>query len=525
MAMCQTPIINQYEQSALGMPTEVESATQSTVRGEAELDMLVHAGRNFRSGNGVNRLLPTMSQESREEGYGSSIFRSAAHEQSLSTQTLGSLFEWVPSTVMLENLFEPARSTPNVRYSINDAPQPTRAQSARRNSGEMMEHRSDDGLLRTVRTAHLPGLCESPAQTRPGQLRSRLDGLSRHDMAESASLRQCHNGAHDIVGGSQEYNGIHNNSIPAEATGLNPTADESLSFKHVLYKQTRVAPMEDRSMATPQGHHSSSLSYGQQRYPTSISGLRDPQKVAQWSTVPAAFVTGPYPYNRRSRDLAAFLRSRLSSNQRSRAAKALTSIERSSSRLFGNLGFDDLTFAEECFQRALRVHQDFIKRCNTPNVICRRTGEIAAVNNAFLRLTRQPHAVLVGNTRVSVVDVERNNMVDKTHAGSVFLVELMDAKSIVQFYEDMAHAAVSDSSCVSGRPVTVTRPGLGPRVIRNDHIMGANRSRHKVPTDKNKPRMIEWRQPEETVRCMMSWTVKKDIFGMPFLLVLNVSSE
>ncbi|OJD10558.1 hypothetical protein AJ78_08469 [Emergomyces pasteurianus Ep9510] len=191
-------------------------------------------------------------------------------------------------------------------------------------------------------------------------------------------------------------------------------------------------------------------------------------------------VKEPYSYTSGFHSLTAFIQRRFSPQKTLQIAKALASIRPSFIATTKTLNQDDLVFMEKCFQRTLWEYEDFINACGTPTIVCRRTGEIAAVGKEFSILTGWKKEVLLGkepnlnintggsslssasSTRGSGTYTPRNNNNYSSNSSStgmdphtgmptggrtqpVFLAELLDDDSVIEFYEDFAKLAFGDS--------------------------------------------------------------------------------
>jgi hypothetical protein len=121
---------------------------------------------------------------------------------------------------------------------------------------------------------------------------------------------------------------------------------------------------------------------------------------------------------------------------------------------------------EKCFQRTLYEYEDFINAVGTPTIVCRRTGEVAAVGKEFSILTGWKKDVLLGkepnlNVNTGGTSGPGSNTASlraprypelKNREGDgipraqpVFLAELLDDDSVMEFYEDFAKLAFGDS--------------------------------------------------------------------------------
>ena len=207
--------------------------------------------------------------------------------------------------------------------------------------------------------------------------------------------------------------------------------------------------------------------------PASVLGKRTRDPSSIYDTVHE-----PYSYTTGFHSLTAFLQRRFSANKTLRIAKALASIRPSFISCTKTLGRQDLIFMEKCFQRTLFEYEHFMIDCATPTVVCRRTGEIAASNQEFTMLTGWRKNVLLGKEPNLNINTGRSNSEGGGSSGPgsvgntgraglstprmrplgladtqikegrpqpVFLAELLDDDSVIEFYEDFARLAFGDS--------------------------------------------------------------------------------
>ncbi|KAK4549488.1 hypothetical protein LTR36_006485 [Oleoguttula mirabilis] len=263
-------------------------------------------------------------------------------------------------------------------------------------------------------------------------------------------------------------------------------------------------------------------------------------------------VQAPYSYTQGFHALTAFLQKRFPSKKVLAIAKALATIRPSFISCNQNLNRDDLIFMEKCFQRTLCEYEDFVNHYGTPTIICRRTGEIAAVSKEFSLVTGWRRDVLLGKEPNLNVNTGANSSGTRTGSSSrgaatprmlnveadpgrpqpVFLAELLDEDSVVQFYEDFAELAFGASrTSIIGAPCSLLKyrtkndPGWGP----NDHLpdVGSKRTNKVAREIKNEPLirgeagMNALGERDGRVDCSMCWTVKRDTFDIPMLIVMN----
>lgn len=255
-------------------------------------------------------------------------------------------------------------------------------------------------------------------------------------------------------------------------------------------------------------------------------------------------VKEPYPYTNGFHKLTAFIQRRFSPQKTLQIAKALASIRPSFIATTKTLNRDDLIFMERCFQRTLFEYEDFINACGTPTIVCRRTGEIAAVGKEFSILTGWKKDVLLGkepnlnvNTGSSSSSMPssgtssrgssfppRETPGNRRPPQPVFLAELLDDDSVVEFYEDFARLAFGDS-----RGSVMTTCKLLKYKTKEDMEQDQSDDHHRWNNHLRKggiageAGMNQLGFKDGKVECAYCWTVKRDVFDIPMLIVMNVS--
>lgn len=262
-------------------------------------------------------------------------------------------------------------------------------------------------------------------------------------------------------------------------------------------------------------------------------------------------VKKPYSYTAGFHALTAYLTTRFSRERVLAIAKALATVRPSFIACNKNLTNDDLIFTEQAFQRAICEYKEIISNTSTPTIVCRRTGEIAVVSKEFTLMTDWRKEVLLGhernlniNTGNSTPEIENGSTargaatprpapveIDAGRPQPVFLAELMDEDSVVDFYENFAEIAFGASrSSVVGEHCTLLKYRT-----KEDAAMGAGEhvgddSLHRRQSVNGKDSHIKGESGmkslggrEGRIECSMCWTVKRDTFDMPLLIVINVS--
>ncbi|KAK8015112.1 hypothetical protein PG990_008408 [Apiospora arundinis] len=275
----------------------------------------------------------------------------------------------------------------------------------------------------------------------------------------------------------------------------------------------------------------------------SILGKRQRDPSAIYETVKE-----PYPYLTGFHNLIAFVKRRFSPSKTLRIAKSLASIRPSFIACTRHLNRQDLIFMEKCLQRTLFEYEDFMGHCPAPTIVCRRTGEVAAVNKEFIALTGWTQDVVLGkkpNLNVNTggspapgsVKSENTPQLQamqpepqKTTDGNpqpVFIAELMDEDSVIQFYEDFAQLAFGDSRGHVTRKCRVLKYRTQEMT---EGLTGPDESPRKDPRSSilsNRVTRIDGEhgiskiEKDGKMDCTYSWTIKRDVFDIPMLIVMN----
>lgn len=178
-----------------------------------------------------------------------------------------------------------------------------------------------------------------------------------------------------------------------------------------------------------------------------------------------ANVRQPYSYTPAYHQLTVYIRTRFNREQQLRIAKCMASYRPSFIACTNTLEKDDLIFMEQCFQRTLLEYEKFISYSGTPTVVWRRTGQVAAVGKEFCILTGW----------------QRERLLNE----NAFIVELMDDLSALEYFEMFSKMAFGDSR-------------------------GANMTDCTLLTPQGKK-----------IRTTSIWTLKRDVFGIPMMIVGN----
>jgi hypothetical protein len=306
--------------------------------------------------------------------------------------------------------------------------------------------------------------------------------------------------------------------------------------------------------------------------PVKSTKRRDPSSIYTTVVTPHSYTSGFH-------SLIAYLQRRFAGSPAKTLtiAKSLASIRPSFIATTKTLNGDDLIFMEKCFQRTLFEYETFIEGVGTPTIVARRTGEIAAVGKEFQILTGWKKDVLLGrspnlnvnrggetgnnsaapgsganttgrvtgvNTPVRGDRVGANDESGEKKVQPVFLAELLDDDSVVAFYEDFARLAFGDSrGSVMGRGKLLkyrtkddeiaqnlrfeaqkqNAENGGTLARQNSEIGNTLQKELKKEGILGERGMQKLGSKDGKVECTYCWTVKRDVFDIPMLIVMNVS--
>ncbi|AEO58848.1 hypothetical protein MYCTH_2306512 [Thermothelomyces thermophilus ATCC 42464] len=411
------------------------------------------------------------------------------------------------------------------------------------------------------------GAAETPPQDNNTMPRSASGSLSFGPGVFGNGVNQVYEGSvlEGFLGLDANHNGVYSQgnlqhglphayaiaagptSVQSPSTDTNSPQPTPLGFEGspttTTYSSAPANKSANQRSATRQSNALSKL--GQQ----SILGKRqrDPSFIYD-------SVKEPFGYVASFHKLFGLIQSRFSAAHTSRIAKSLASIRPSLMASTRNLTRQDLVFMEKYFQRSLFEYEEFMHQCSSPTLACRRTGEVAGVNKEFTALTGWTKDVLLGkepNRNVNLggsaaassnakgrvgLATPRLKSLNTESLGSadgpqpVFLAELMDHDSVVEFYEDYSQLAFNDSRGHKTRKCRL----LKYRPPEKED--GATEGNADEPTPQKDPRSsilsnrvakidgehgISRLERDGKLECSYTWTIKRDMFDMPMLFVIN----
>ncbi|ANB10968.1 Ert1p [Sugiyamaella lignohabitans] len=260
-----------------------------------------------------------------------------------------------------------------------------------------------------------------------------------------------------------DFEALDSGSNPLLLPGSQQQQQQQPHQRQSLQKQQQK-PQQTQQQELPLPQQKTELNQSNSVLQTQLSNdviphrFNSPEEVYQ-------YVRSPFPYTQGFHELIAYLRSRFDKRHLMHMARAMAAYRPSFIATTKLLKEQDLIFMEQCFQRTLMEFEKIIASSGTPTIIWRRTGQIAAVGKEFCILTGWSPERLVSNT--------------------TFIVELMDDKSVTDYFDVFSRLAFGDSRGVSMTECTLLKP-----------------NGEKVPT-------------------ACTWTVKRDVFDIPMMIIGN----
>ena len=359
-------------------------------------------------------------------------------------------------------------------------------------------------------------------------------------------------------------------SVKSMYTNINPSRQAQL--RETLRPMTSSQPQQNSSRASPST--TSTPTIPTSTIPTSTIPTSSTQTPAiSMSAIPPSTkaqtltssrrhrkpstiynaVTEPYSYTKAFHDMMALIRKRFSPSKTARIAKALASVRPSFISSLTKLDDDDRVFMEKCLQRTLLEYDDFLSATGTPTIICRRTGEVVAVGEGFSVLTGWRKAVLLGrepNLNVNrggdtsdppgigtatcrstntphVPETSRPDSLDDPRQKPVSVVDLLDDESACDFFDDYSHLAFGDSRGSVTTPCKLLKYRTAKDADSNKTLNNEGGSRLKRQGDatrsgKDGTAGVDQIGDDGKVECMLCWSVKRDVFDIPMLFVMNI---
>ncbi|KAI8969352.1 hypothetical protein BDF20DRAFT_991129 [Mycotypha africana] len=200
------------------------------------------------------------------------------------------------------------------------------------------------------------------------------------------------------------------------------------------------------------------------------SNVRTRRKGNNGNTPEAVYnsVNRPFNYAEGFHYLIQYVREKMNRDDLMRISRALALFRPSFLSIIMNLTEEDLVFMERCFQRTLLEYEKLISFSGTPTVVWRRTGEVCLVGKEFSLLTQWTRDMLLNK--------------------KTYIYELMENQSAVEYWEKFSmHAFDStDKSCSYSC------------ILRTPH--------------------------QKPVPCSFCFTIKRDIFDLPSVIVGNIET-
>jgi hypothetical protein len=211
---------------------------------------------------------------------------------------------------------------------------------------------------------------------------------------------------------------------------------------------------------------------------------------------------------------------------------------------------DDLIHQEMGLQRNLMTLQEHFTEVGTPFLICRRSGEVVGCNKEFTILTGWRREVLLGqepnlnvnlgNSREaneSELSTQTNTTPNLTGqeadsgTPAVNAIQLMDAKSALEYLQNFSELCYQDPHGHAKQRANMLRYQTKADFDRIQEMK--SNADHKDTLVKveggavhqGESAMQRLGAKNGMVDCMIWWHIKRDIFEMPVLVCMSVSSR
>ncbi|SAM01961.1 hypothetical protein [Absidia glauca] len=267
------------------------------------------------------------------------------------------------------------------------------------------------------------------------------------------------------------YNTPTSSSTAFSPNGLYSFSPNTMMLNHTQHQHPSQFQLH-HSHSTPNQPPNRSPVNGNKREPpttttTSAPASNSRRKGSNGNTPEQVYnsVQRPFNYAEGFHYLIQYVRQKMNRDDLMRISRALALIRPSFLALIMNLTEEDLVFMEKCFQRTLLEYEKLISFSGTPTVVWRRTGEICLAGKEFSLLTQWTKDALLGK--------------------KTYIYELMDNQSAVEYWEQFSTHAFdnTDKACIHSC------------ILR---------------TPQQRP-----------VPCTFCFTIKRDIFDLPSVIVGN----
>ena len=372
-----------------------------------------------------------------------------------------------------------------------------------------------DGLVKQEdRSAGLPPSSLQEQTGYPSPISGSKNGLSPQGMMADFDGNPATTDSYTNINPSHQTQGLP--KVPAPAPQRSTISEISASAR----------PTTTPSIIPSTTNSAQKSSYHRSRNPSTV-----------YSTV-----TEPYSYTKAFHDLMALIRKRFSQKRTAHIAKALASIRPSFISSMTKLEDDDRLFMEKCLQRTLLEYEDSLSITGTPTILCRRTGEVVAASEGFSILTGWRKAVLLGkepNLNVnkggdaaghSGTDISASRGTNTARPPDTFLnedlrlkpvsvVDLLDDDSVCDFFDDYAHLAFGDSRGSVTTPCKLLRYKIA-KLGSSDATLDSE-AESRLTQQRDTQPFGKKAGEQDKIDCMFCWSVKRDVFDIPMLFVMN----
>ncbi|KZT59961.1 hypothetical protein CALCODRAFT_408223, partial [Calocera cornea HHB12733] len=207
----------------------------------------------------------------------------------------------------------------------------------------------------------------------------------------------------------------------------------------------------------------------------------------------------PFNYVVGYQRLTRWMEKHVSPESKSAVQQALSSFRPAFRAIAQGLRDIDLVFIEEAFERLLLDYDRVFSVMGVPACLWRRTGEIYKGNKEFADLVGLPHELL--------------------REGRLCIYELMaeESSKYGQIAFDLAQKAVLTTCVLRYKPNLSTTSGASsrPPTAINKRKRDRDRERERLAREEQMP------EQERFINCCFSFTIRRDLYGIPVMVVGN----
>jgi hypothetical protein len=379
---------------------------------------------------------------------------------------------------------------------------------------------------------------------------SRQNSMHVHTPTSSATALDHGGHRHDSLNGPHAFAigqgpSSHSTASPASTDASAFENDNPLSTATFFANASRGQPQRS---PTANRHHQDNRPSNTALQPIHSNGIRkryrDTKSIYQGIKKPFDYVKG---YHR----LFQICHKKFSKSLLAQAQQYLNLYRPVLLSVREEMNTDDLIHQEMGLQRNLMTLQEHFAEVGTPFLICRRSGEIVGCNKEFTILTGWRREVLLGQEPNLNVNLGNSREADEsemstqtnttpnltgqeaeTGTPAVNAIQLMDAKSALEYLQNFSELCWQDPHGHAKQRANMLRyqtktdfDRIQETKANADHKSDTFVKMEGGAVHQGESAMQRLGAKNGMVDCMIWWHIKRDIFEMPVLVCMSVSSR